>query len=325
MTIAEHLRPISEEEICILESAGNVSSSWANVLVSGGSRLTSASGQCIRDCQFNGIVVLGDTFASGGELVDIRNGAKVRSGLYRSNFCGNVLLGRGGVIMDVSVLCNVVTSDSAVIMSCGSIVCEGDIPFADGISLNVGPENGGRNIKVRMGDKYSQICTMALSPQTLKHSRSTSELGTAGSGTALTMDMVIVGSGAILSHCPLVRNCTVGDAALVRASSLSDTWVNSSASQPTQVRHSFLRGTLVDVAARVGPGCLVEDSYLMESSSVEDNAKVVSTILAPDASVACGECHHSILGPMVGFNHQSLLIATLWPLGRGNLAYGSKV
>ena len=38
-----------------------------------------------------------------------------------------------------------------------------------------------------------------------------------------------------------------------------------------------------------------------------------------------GECCHSLLGPHVGFHHSSLLIATLWPLGRGNLAYGCKV
>ena len=54
-------------------------------------------------------------------------------------------------------------------------------------------------------------------------------------------------------------------------------------------------------------------------------ARVAQSVLAPDSSVAGGECHHSLLGPFVGFHHQSLLIAAVWPLGRGNVAYGANV
>ena len=38
-----------------------------------------------------------------------------------------------------------------------------------------------------------------------------------------------------------------------------------------------------------------------------------------------GECLHCLVGPFVGFHHQSLLIATIWPLGRGNVGYGANV
>ena len=50
-----------------------------------------------------------------------------------------------------------------------------------------------------------------------------------------------------------------------------------------------------------------------------------SCILGPDASVSGGECSRSILGPSIGFHHSSLLIATIWPFGRGNIAYGAMV
>lgn len=53
--------------------------------------------------------------------------------------------------------------------------------------------------------------------------------------------------------------------------------------------------------------------------------KLTESILGPDSGVASGECLHSLVGPFVGFHHQALLIATIWPLGRGNVGYGANV
>jgi hypothetical protein len=64
---------------------------------------------------------------------------------------------------------------------------------------------------------------------------------------------------------------------------------------------------------------------MFDHSSVLDGACVTETVLGPDSSIAKGECTHSLLGPFVGFHHQSLLIATCWPLGRGNIAYDAKI
>lgn len=54
-------------------------------------------------------------------------------------------------------------------------------------------------------------------------------------------------------------------------------------------------------------------------------AQVTHSILGPDSGVGSGECHHSLVGPFVGFHHQALLIAAIWPLGRGNVGYGANV
>src|SRR5262249_14648712 len=37
--------------------------------------------------------------------------------------------------------------------------------------------------------------------------------------------------------------------------------------------------------------------------------------------LAEGEISSSLIGPLVGFHHQSMLIATFWPTGRGNVGY----
>lgn len=54
-------------------------------------------------------------------------------------------------------------------------------------------------------------------------------------------------------------------------------------------------------------------------------AKLSHSVLGPDSGVGAGECLHCLVGPFVGFHHQSLLIATIWPLGRGNVGYGANV
>ena len=53
--------------------------------------------------------------------------------------------------------------------------------------------------------------------------------------------------------------------------------------------------------------------------------KLTHSVLGPDSGVGAGECLHCLVGPFVGFHHQSLLIATIWPLGRGNVGYGANV
>src|SRR5208282_4258957 len=70
---------------------------------------------------------------------------------------------------------------------------------------------------------------------------------------------------------------------------------------------------------------LVERSVLTEHSHAERHGKVTHSILGPNTGVAEGEVTASLLGPFVSFHHQALLIATLWPEGKGNVAYGANV
>ncbi|MBI3317555.1 MAG: DUF4954 family protein, partial [Candidatus Omnitrophica bacterium] len=48
-------------------------------------------------------------------------------------------------------------------------------------------------------------------------------------------------------------------------------------------------------------------------------------ILGPNTGVAEGEVTSALLGPFVGFHHQALLIAALWPEGKGNVGYGANI
>jgi hypothetical protein len=70
---------------------------------------------------------------------------------------------------------------------------------------------------------------------------------------------------------------------------------------------------------------VVDRAVLIEHAHVEQHGKVTASILGPNTGVAGGEATACLLGPFVSFHHQALLIATLWPEGRGNVAYGANV
>lgn len=130
----------------------------------------------------------------------------------------------------------------------------------------------------------------------------------------------------------------------------SRTQIMSAEDAATIVDCATVHNSIVHERCVVSNRATVRHSVLLESSSATNNAKVMRrkrfgavwscvtgviillcnsqvehSILGPDSGVGSGECGHCLLGPFVGFHHQSLLIAALWPLGRGNIAYGANV
>jgi hypothetical protein len=58
---------------------------------------------------------------------------------------------------------------------------------------------------------------------------------------------------------------------------------------------------------------------------VERHGKVTDSIIGANTGIAEGEVTACLVGPFVGFHHQSLLIAAFWPEGKGNVGYGANV
>ena len=122
-------------------------------------------------------------------------------------------------------------------------------------------------------------------------------------------------------------NCYIGPSARISgATKLEETTILSNPEEPAQVLGGgWVRSSLLQWGCRVDSMALVDGSVLTEHSHAERHGKVISSILGPNTGVAEGEVNASLLGPFVGFHHQSLLIAALWPEGKGNVAYGANV
>jgi hypothetical protein len=66
-------------------------------------------------------------------------------------------------------------------------------------------------------------------------------------------------------------------------------------------------------------------SALQPGSGAIRHAVVSTSIVASGTVIAEAEVSHALVGPFVGLHHHSLLIAAMWPQGKGNIAYGANV
>jgi hypothetical protein len=68
---------------------------------------------------------------------------------------------------------------------------------------------------------------------------------------------------------------------------------------------------------------VVRKALMCEASGASRHAKILDAVIGPNTEIQEGEVTSSLVGPLVGFHHQSMLIACLWPEGRGNVGHGA--
>jgi hypothetical protein len=255
-------------------------------------------------------------------------------GVFNTTFSGTCVICAGCRISNNELLHNVVVYPDAIVEGCGRIMSDNSndgsmLRRGNYTKVDVGPENGGRSIQIHANMGFVKACESAFN-----------QAAVAGGGKINFGDdddnfelmggdesnMVFVRSHARLSNCPHIQSSYIGPYALVESSVLTSSTLNSTSARPVKVQFQCnVTSSILEPGSTVKDGALVEKSYLAETSCVGIGAQVSHVILGPDSSIARGECHHSLVGPFVGFHHQSLLIAALWPHGRGNVAYGSMI
>lgn len=198
--------------------------------------------------------------------------------------------------------------------------------FGNGIEIPIAIESGGREIGL-----YAELTVD--SAWRLARSRGDRALlkqytdGLAAYRQLVTADFGIVEAGAVIRNTPTVVNTYVGEGAVIDGAQLvEEVTILSTAGERTRVESgAIVKQALLQWGAEVASHGLVDHSLLTEHSHVERHGLVTNSILGPNTGVAEGEVTASLLGPFVGFHHQALLIAALWPEGKGNVGYGANV
>ncbi len=309
-------RALRGEEIAALGAAGCTAQDWSLVRVASG--FTPVR---LRNVRFIGEVLLGPF---EGE-VEIAPGVIVPAGVYDS-VLAHCAIGADSLILRVGLLANYTIAGEAVVRDCTTVVCEPGATFGCGLEIPVGPETGGREVlsyaelsvpvaecvAKRRGDVellsgYQELVGRYL--DRIRRDRGFIGLGAQVIGTG-RLDTVFVGRGAVIEDAQTVRNSVIF----------------SSDDEPSSIRDgSIVKDSVIQWGCAVDSGSIVEGSVLTEHSHVERHGKVTHSILGPNCAVGEGEITASLVGPFVSFHHQALLIATLWPEGRGNVAYGANV
>ncbi|MGE3803784.1 MAG: DUF4954 family protein [Gemmataceae bacterium] len=308
------VRPVRHDEIARLERQGNACPDWSRLRVADG-----FDPARIQQSTFRGDVVLGLL----KQDVAPEEGVELPSGIYRSTV-SNAIIGHDALVADVKLLHEYVLAASALVFDCGSLL-GGDTTFGNGALLAVGVETGGREIPIyaeidlEVADLVARSRHLEVWTTFRAAVNDYAERVRAGRG--------LVAPGAVIRHTRKVARSYIGAGAVIDgATQVEDCTLLSSPDEPVRIGPgSCVLHALLQWGSSATTQALIENAVLMEHAHVERQGKVFASLVGPNTGVAEGEVTASLLGPFVGFHHQALLIAAVWPEGKGNVAYGANV
>jgi hypothetical protein len=312
-------KPVSEnpELKKQMEASGCWAADWSKVRVPDG-----FSAHRVAAVKFFGEVTLGN-FKSNE--VEGAKGVKLPAGVYHSVVVDSVI-GDDALVCNVGMLANVVVGTGAAVLNCGTVACSGETAFGNGVELPIAIETGGREVLT-----YAEL-TIPVAEKVAK-SRDNKDLlkeytdFVAKYVEAAKCAKTIIEEGAKVLNTGKVSNAYIGSYAVVdNANKISEATLLSNKDEKTEVIDgAWVSKSILQWGCEAASMGIVQESVCTEHTHVERHGKVTQSILGPNTGVAEGEVTASLCGPFVGFHHQSLLIAALWPEGKGNVGYGANV
>ncbi|MBA2480825.1 MAG: DUF4954 family protein [Planctomycetes bacterium] len=310
------LRELTREEIAVMEDRGCRASDWNLVQVA-----QDFDSFRVRRTHFKGACVVG---RFGGEI-EVSPGLSLPTGIYDCTLVA-CQIGNDCLLENVRFAANLIIEREAVLFDVGSITCTGSSSFGCGQLLPLAGETGGREVPMWA---EGTVDTLAMA---------TRQRGDA-TGQAALRDAVAKYTAAVKSpvawvrrkarvlHSNRVRDAYIGMGAVVdNALDLSNSTVLSSVDEPTEVTGgAAVTDSILQWGVKITGNAIIRRSAMLEHSAADEHAAVESSVIGPNTTISKGEVTATLLGPFVGFHHQSLLIAAYWPEGKGNIAYGAMV
>ncbi|KAL0583307.1 hypothetical protein ABG067_006808 [Albugo candida] len=317
---------LTEEEIEDLKQKNNTAENWNQILKLSDAKLRVDR---IQSCSFHGFVVLGD-FGSSCEMVD---GVRFPSGCYNSAISHSIILD-DALIRDTILLHHTLLQPKAIVIRCGILGNKSDTQttkhtFGNGLRINLGAETGGRNLTI-VADLTFELAAILTEKGGIEHDELqksyTKQTEEYMSVFDPSVSRIIIGEGAQVLFCSRLEGCFIGSRAVVENSALYNVTLLSNEKEPSSISgNSIVRDSIVQWNSTIESMSFVERCLLCDSCRVERKGIVKDSVLGPNSCIAEGEVTSSLVGPFVGFHHQSLLIAAIWPQGRGNVAYGANI
>jgi hypothetical protein len=310
------LRDLGREEIAVMEDRGCRADDWKLIQVA-----QDFDPFRVRRVHLHGRCVLG---RFSGE-VEVMPGISLATGIYDSTLIA-CQIGNDCLLENVRFAANVIIDREAVLFDVGSITCSGAATFGCGLDIAVGPETGGREVPVWAELTVEHAALIARERGDLE-GQAAVRAAVARYAQALTSPVSWVRRRARVRHTERIRDAYIGIAAVIdHALEVSNAALFSSAEEPTRVSGgASVADSVLQPGVTVDGNAIVRRSVMLEHSAADEHATVSASIIGPNTTIAKGEVTASLVGPFVGFHHQSLLIAAYWPEGKGNVAYGAMV
>ncbi len=293
-------RPLSAEQITQLVNQGCSCEDWSKIQVAVG-----FNAEAVKSTHFCGHIKLG-TFA---KQVSFFGGVKKPAGVSHATIY-NCIIGNNVYISHVrNYIANYVIEDDAVVENIDLLAVEGQSSFGNGTEVAVVNEAGGREIAIYDHLSAHTAYIMAFyrhRPQVIEKLQKMIADYTA----SVTSSMGVVGAGAKLINCRIIKNTKVGPASVIEGvSRLENGSVNSCPEDPVCI----------------GPGVFAEDFIVCSGSNITDGTIIYKcfvgqgTVLAKQYSAEnsvffanCGGFHGEacsvFAGPYTVTHHKSTLL-----------------
>jgi hypothetical protein len=324
---------VDSDQILLLESFGNSSDDWSRVfLFNSGSK----SLKRIKNCCFSGEIYIGLFDSSINS-----SGISIPTGLYNSNFYNVCVISDNCYVCNTTIASDVYIGEFAAVINCTSILGSNSVEqHGNNTTITIGPENNNegtsRSVTINSSLTYAEVCRQVISGEATSTIVSDSDDYSHRLPPSVKNQhaLTIIGAHSSISQCALIKNCLFAEGTVVRSSTVINTTTlqhvksrsrTNSSTSGVVVSDSRVSDCIIHAQCSVEDGSTLQSALLFAHSSVSHGALVVHSVLASDSGVSRGECCHSVLGPFVGFHHASLLIATCWLLGRGNVGYGGMI
>lgn len=308
-------RPLSPDEIQVLEKNGNHCDDWSSVTVD-----PAFKPDRIFQSFFAGKVQLPAFFGT----VLMPGDVSFPTGIY-SSFVHECII-ENALIHHVSLLSNVWVVQGAVIQNVGSLIANGKSHYQIGAEIAVGNEMGGRKI-LMFPDITSDLVEMQLFNRAEPVVETDFERQLEEFRASAVLPLGIVGKNAVVTNTNIVRNSWIGSHVRIDgASKIRNCTILSSLEEPTHIYDNvILENSCVQAGVRVHSGAQIKDSVVMCRAKIGNKAIINSSVISPGCHIDEAEVTCSFVGPLTQMHHHSLLIAALWPKGCGNLGYGANV
>jgi len=298
-------RPLSSEEIARLASQGCSCQDWSNVQVANGFDPTR-----VKSTHFSGNVKLG-IFE---KQVSFEGGVAKPAGISNTTI-HNCTIGNNVYIDQIrNYIANYIIEDDVIIQNVDLLAVEGTSSFGNGTEVAVVNEAGGREIPIYDHLSAHTAYIIAFYQHRPKVIENLQKM-VADYTASVTSSMGLVGKGARLINCRIIKNIKVGPASVLEAANkLENGSINSCPEDPVYI----------------GPGVFAEDFICCSGSKVTDGTIICEcfvgqgTVLAKQYSAEnsvffanCGGFHGEacaiFAGPYTVTHHKStLLIAGLF-------------
>ncbi len=314
--LSQQVRSLNAGEIRKLEKQGNDAEEWKKIKVH-----QKFVPDFISNSRFLGSCVLG---RFSGKPMHIESGMAHPSGIYNSLLSNTEA--DDCLVLDCRLVHNIIIKSGAVLFDMGSVAASGSCAFGNGVNIAIGPEVGGREILTYAEITLPVAELMVLHPndRDLRDAYRKFNLKYCDSAT---LPYGVVEGNSVLLHSVKVENSYIGSHVRIdSAQTIRNATLLGAEDEMTEVCDSaVVENSCLQWGCRVTEMALVDRSVMMENSVAERHGKVTQSIIGSGTLIGGGEVTSSLVGPFVGFHHQSLLIGALWPEGKGNVGYGANI